>query len=263
MNLTARSGRSMPDIVSEAFAICVRNWRSVYAATAVAAVFAGLVSFGLTAAVNGAGAGSGDTSKLSVAAQTAVLGASIASGLASLALYVAAQILVYPVVTAVTLKRRPSARPLPGSTAAIGSGVIAAAAIVIAAVALSATIIGIPIAILLVVRWSFAGQELARGARGPVAALRASWHTVQGNWWRVAFVSIAIGVLGVLPRLVLLPISSTFPNSAVELLVDVVGALLSVPFVTVATVVLYIDVLTRKGEPLRPSTPTVPLDEGR
>ena len=166
-------------------------------------------------------------------------------------------------VTAVTLKRRPSARPLPGSTATIGSGIVASLAIVLVAVALSATVVGIPVAIFLVVRWSFVGQELSRGAKGPLAALRASWRTVQGNWWRVAFVSLAIGVLGVLPRLVLLPISSTFNNTGVELAVDIAGSLLAVPFVTVATVVLYIDVLTRRGEPLRPSAPISTLEEGR
>ena len=263
MNATARGGRSMPDIVSEAFTICVRHWRAVYAATAVPAVLLGLVTFGISSALNSAGVTSGNTAHLSAAAEGAVLAAGSGSILSSLVLYLAAHILVYPVVVAAILKRHPSARPLPGTFGAIASGVAVSVILVVVAALLSVTLIGIPIAIVLGVRWSFAGEELARGAKGPVAALRASWHTVRGAWLRVAITSLAIGMLGILPRLALAPISAAFNRAAVDIVVYVAGSLLTLPFVTVATVVLYVDVLTRKGEQLQPAPASASLEEER
>ena len=66
------------------------------------------------------------------------------------------------------------------------------------AIILTATIVGIPIALWLAVRWALAQQVIAlEGTRGTRAAFRRSARLVRGSWIKTA----VIGVLGaVLPE---------------------------------------------------------------
>ena len=60
---------------------------------------------------------------------------------------------------------------------------------------LELTIVGIPIAIWLLVRWSLLGQVVQLERAGTVGALRRSGELVSGHWWRTASVIIVVGGL--------------------------------------------------------------------
>jgi hypothetical protein len=73
-------------------------------------------------------------------------------------------------------------------------------AIVATIAALSWTLVLIPIAVYLVVRWQFFSQAVildkARGLAGP---LTQSWGVTRGRWWRTLLISFAFQLLGSLP----------------------------------------------------------------
>ncbi|MDQ3874117.1 MAG: hypothetical protein M3322_01005, partial [Actinomycetota bacterium] len=58
------------------------------------------------------------------------------------------------------------------------------------------TVVGIPLAVKKAVDWAFAGHEVVFNGRAARAALGASTELVRGRWWRVAFVILALFVVG-------------------------------------------------------------------
>ena len=66
-------------------------------------------------------------------------------------------------------------------------------------VALSVTVIGVPIAIWLGVRWMFTAQATMLDDAGVQASLGRSTAAVRGRWWRVALVSLSLFILGAAP----------------------------------------------------------------
>jgi len=61
---------------------------------------------------------------------------------------------------------------------------------------LAVTIIGLPVAALLAVRWGFAAQAVVLGGATPRQALAISWRTVAGRWWRTLAVGLVLIVVG-------------------------------------------------------------------
>ncbi len=128
-------------------------------------------------------------------------------------------------------------RPLLGS-----SGLIA-----LAWITLTATGVGIPIAIWLAVRWSLAAQVVEVEGRRAVDALHRSAELVRGRWLRVASLvgigtalTIAAGpLLGAL--LILL---TDAPLALLNIVAGIVYAL-TMPFVALTTAYVYFDLRTR------------------
>jgi hypothetical protein len=122
------------------------------------------------------------------------------------------------------------------------SGVLAAAWIT-----LTATVIGIPLAVWLGVRWALAAQVVEVEGRRAIDALRRSGELVRGRWLRVASlvgigtaVAIAAGpLLGAL--LILL---TDAPLALLNVVAGIVYAL-TMPFVALVTAYVYFDARTR------------------
>ncbi len=110
---------------------------------------------------------------------------------------------------------------------------------------LTITIIGIPWAIYLAVRWLFVNQAVILDTTSARAALSYSAHAVSGRWWRtlgIAFlisliVSVPGGIVGTVFGLAPVYISSTASS--------VIGAAL-LPLGVIAMILLYFDLKQRK-----------------
>ncbi|MGI8486394.1 MAG: hypothetical protein ACR2OU_19310, partial [Thermomicrobiales bacterium] len=74
---------------------------------------------------------------------------------------------------------------------------VGSAALII--VVLSITLIGVPIAIWLLIRWIFVAQATMLDASFGKAALDTSSESVRGRWWRVALISVSMLVLAAAP----------------------------------------------------------------
>jgi hypothetical protein len=128
-------------------------------------------------------------------------------------------------------------RPLLGS-----SGILA-----VAWITLTATGIGIPIAVWLAVRWSLAAQVVEVEGRLAVDALRRSGELVRGRWlWVASLVGIGSALaLAAGPLLgALLIILTDAPLGLLNIVAGVVYAL-TMPFVALTTAYVYFDARTR------------------
>jgi hypothetical protein len=128
-------------------------------------------------------------------------------------------------------------RPLLGS-----SGLLAAAWLT-----LSATGIGIPVAVWLAVRWSLAAQVVEVEGRPAIDALRRSGELVRGRWLRVASLvgigsALAIAAGPLLGALLILLTEA--PLALLNVVAGIVYAL-TMPFVALTTAYVYFDARTR------------------
>jgi hypothetical protein len=120
------------------------------------------------------------------------------------------------------------------------------AAIVVAI--LSLTVVGIPIAIFLAVRWSFLAQVVVLEGRGRRGTLHRSGRIVGRRWARAGSLILLVDGTGLLlgpvvGTLMLLLTSASFD------FVNLVSALIYVftlPFVAVVTTYLYFDLVVRE-----------------
>jgi hypothetical protein len=122
------------------------------------------------------------------------------------------------------------------------SGLLAAAWIT-----LSATGIGLPIAVWLAIRWALAAQVVEVEGRRAVDALRRSAELVRGGWLRVAsLVGVGTAVaLAAGPLLgALLILLTDAPLALLNIVAGVVYAL-TMPFVALVTAYVYFDARTR------------------
>lgn len=134
-------------------------------------------------------------------------------------------------------------------------------------VLLSLTVVGIPLAVQRLVRWSFLPQSVLDG-RAPRAASQESARLVRGSWWRTFGLTATINVSTLLTAL-LVGLAFLFLVSSVSLsFIDVIGSVvfaLAYPYVGIATTLLFFDrVATGPSEPsparlrFRQSRGTVP-----
>lgn len=113
---------------------------------------------------------------------------------------------------------------------------------------LDLTVVLLPVAVFVLVRWSLIGSVAAVEGGTPVGLLRRSAALARGHWWRVA--SVALGVTGValllgpaIGILVLLATGAAFD------LVNLIAALVYVtalPFAATASAYLYFDLRVRQ-----------------
>jgi hypothetical protein len=116
---------------------------------------------------------------------------------------------------------------------------------------LDVTIIGLPIAIWLTIRWSLLAQTVAIEGESATGSLRRSAGLVRRQWWRTA--SLTVFVTGV--ALLLGPFVGAVLLSATRTSFDVVNLasdlvyVVSLPFAAIATTYLYFDLASRQ-EPI-------------
>ncbi len=78
------------------------------------------------------------------------------------------------------------------------------------------TLVGLPYALYLTVRWAFTVQAVVIDSTDAFGALYLSWDAVKGKWWRTFFTLLAIGtLLALLPLLAALPFGDTAVPPAV------------------------------------------------
>jgi hypothetical protein len=112
---------------------------------------------------------------------------------------------------------------------------------------LNLTLIGLPIAIWLTIRWSLLAQAVALDDSSAPGSLRRSARLVRRHWWRTA--SLTVFVTGV--ALVLGPLVGTLLLFATNASFDVVNLasdlvyVVALPFAAIATTYLYFDLLSR------------------
>lgn len=132
-------------------------------------------------------------------------------------------------------------------------GVLGTALLSFVLVALCAiTIIGIPFAIYLLVRWAFFPQVAIIEDIYGRDALSRSAELVRGSWWRVLGILIVLWLLGGIPTLIVSIIFSAAPIFA-SALASSVASILVLPFAVCASTLLYFDLHSREQQ--RVSTP--------
>jgi hypothetical protein len=115
-------------------------------------------------------------------------------------------------------------------------------------VVLAVTVIGIPVAVWLSVRWLFLQDAIVLRGLGVRDGLRQSAALVRGSWWRIlgaASLLVAIGVVAAPVVGFALILFTGLPLSVVNLVAAVVFAL-AVPWIVIARVLLYLDLETRR-----------------
>jgi hypothetical protein len=114
-------------------------------------------------------------------------------------------------------------------------------------VVLNLSVVGIPVAIWLVVRWGLMAPLIALEGAGPLDALRRSARLVKGHWWKAGSITVCTTgfalILGpVVGALLLLASDASFD------IVNMVAAVIYVflmPFAAIATTYLYFDLRVR------------------
>jgi hypothetical protein len=130
----------------------------------------------------------------------------------------------------------------------IGSLVVALVVVAAAVVLLQITIVGIPISIWLLVRWSLFTQCIVLEDLSWSVGLRRSAVLVHGSWWRVAgIVLTVVGVALLLGPLVGIAFLLTTPLSLTGVnIVSGIVYILTLPYASIATAYLYYDLRVRE-----------------
>ena len=127
----------------------------------------------------------------------------------------------------------------------LGTLFVTALRIIVIFAALCVTIVGIPFAIYLAVRWVFFAQAIMIEGEGSNEATELSGRLVQGYWWRTFGILLILGLLASLPTGAVSLIFSAAAPVAGSLAVAVVAAVV-LPFSAGATTLLYFDLSSRK-----------------
>jgi len=113
---------------------------------------------------------------------------------------------------------------------------------------LDLTIVGLPIAIWLTIRWSLLAQAVAVEGESATGSLRRSARLVRNRWWRTASLTVFVTglalLLGPFVGAVLLSVT-TASFDVVNLASDLVYVV-ALPFAAIATTYLYFDLVSRQ-----------------
>jgi membrane-anchored glycerophosphoryl diester phosphodiesterase (GDPDase) len=129
----------------------------------------------------------------------------------------------------------------------LGDLLLAGLRVLIPVLLLSVTIVGIPFAIYLSVRWAFVSQAVVIENQSPREAVSLSSRIVEGHWWRTFGIILVIVLLSSIVSgvvsLVLSPVAivaATLANSVVAVVVT--------PFAAGANTLLFFDLQSRESE---------------
>ena len=121
---------------------------------------------------------------------------------------------------------------------------------------LTITIIGIPVAVWVYVRWVLFVPALLSENLGPIRSLGRSWQLVEGKWWRTfgillllqILLSIVSYVIGAFFQVIggLIPGLSADAHAAVNQVGSTLGSVVAVPIQYIAWTLMYFDLRVRK-----------------
>ena len=110
------------------------------------------------------------------------------------------------------------------------------------------TVVGIPVAVHLLVRWAFATQACVVEELPARASLKRSAELVRGRWWRVFGITATVNVLAVLSGPIVGLIALFTITSASLDAINLIGSLVytvTIPLAAIATTLLYFDLVAR------------------
>jgi hypothetical protein len=123
------------------------------------------------------------------------------------------------------------------------------------------TIIGIPWAIQRVVRWAFVQQTIMLEDATPKESLSRSADIVLGSWWRTLGIWLFISLFSAVP-VAIAQLAFLLAPVAVSSTASAILSALALPFVVIATTMLYFDLKLRKeGAAALPQPPVQPEEE--
>lgn len=124
---------------------------------------------------------------------------------------------------------------------------LAALRVFLPVVLAAVTVVGIPLAVYLLVRWIFFPQTVAIDDLGSKDAADLSARIVKGQWWRTFGILLVVWALAGLPALA---VAVLFAPAAVIAsgLASAAVAVIILPFVAVASTLLYYDLRSRERE---------------
>jgi len=109
------------------------------------------------------------------------------------------------------------------------------------------TIVGIPFAIYLWIRWAFVTQAVVIEGANSRDALSLSADIVKGSWWRTFGILLIVGLLVAVASGALSMIFVLVPHEASTLLNAVVGVIVT-PFGVIASTLLFFDLSSRESQ---------------
>ena len=127
----------------------------------------------------------------------------------------------------------------------LGNLIAAAFLYVGATFLLSITLIGIPFAIYLAVRWLFCFHAILLEGLGPVDALSRSWSLVGGCWWRTFGILLLVWVAAAIIGAVFM-LAGLWAPYGVSALLSVLGTIVLTPIYVTAVSLLYYDTRLKK-----------------
>src|SRR5215211_2891922 len=138
------------------------------------------------------------------------------------------------------------------------------AILVLAMIALSWTLILIPVAIYLLVRWQFFSQAvILDGERGLTRSLGKSWEVTSGRWWLTLVATLAFQLFGSLPGPIIGVVMMIIGGSNVQF-ANAVSSILYAAFVPLAVIGLTLVYRRLKGEAIiEPHMSTRERDAGK
>jgi hypothetical protein len=142
---------------------------------------------------------------------------------------------------------RASLKHLPGLAKSVGL-------LALVVVGLSITLVGVPIAIWLLVRWLFVSQATVLDDVGTRESLDLSSQSVKGRWWRVGIMATCLVVIGAAPG-VLVGLFLLIFGSATVQTTNVVSSLIYV--VTVPLTILALSLVYRRRDLTPPLFPLI------
>ena len=117
-------------------------------------------------------------------------------------------------------------------------------------IVLDATVVLVPVAVWLVVRWMLLAQVIQVEGRSALGGLRRSYALVRGHWLRVASLVGASALLtlaaGPLLGATLILLSDALPLALMNVVAGVLYAL-AMPFVALTTTYVYFDLRAREA----------------
>ncbi len=113
-------------------------------------------------------------------------------------------------------------------------------------IALTVTVIGIPIAVWLGIRWVFGIQAVVIDGRGGAQALRHSVRVVEGRWWNTLGRFLVISLISSIPQLAATVLFLNLSSPATVVL-DALLSAATLPIVAVGMTLAYFDLRLEKG----------------
>jgi hypothetical protein len=120
------------------------------------------------------------------------------------------------------------------------------------------TVVGIPVAAYLLVRWAFVSQACVIEKLSARPALQRSAELVRSRWWRTFGVTATVNVLAALSGPVVGLVALFTVTSASLDVINLIGSIVyvfTIPLAAVAVTLLYFDLAERDQSP-SPASPT-------